>query len=88
VQQLLERGADINAKGGGCGSALEAASARCHETVVQLLIDRGVKMGGMEIMAAARGGHKEIVQFLIDKGAEMNGNEIGAAAIGRHEKIV
>ncbi|TKA66903.1 hypothetical protein B0A49_09530 [Cryomyces minteri] len=41
VQMLLEKGADINAYGGGYGSALQAASERGHEEIVMLLLDKG-----------------------------------------------
>ncbi|KAK2122365.1 hypothetical protein NOF04DRAFT_1338029 [Fusarium oxysporum II5] len=37
---LLERGADVNAQGGKCGTALQAASSGGHETIVQLLLER------------------------------------------------
>jgi hypothetical protein len=34
VQMLLDRGVDVNAQGGFYGNALQAASARGHDTVV------------------------------------------------------
>jgi ankyrin repeat protein len=39
VKLLLEAGADVNAKGGDYGNALQAASSRGHESVVKLLLD-------------------------------------------------
>jgi ankyrin repeat protein len=41
VQVLLDKGADVNAKGGRYGIALEAASAGGHEMVVQILLEKG-----------------------------------------------
>jgi hypothetical protein len=36
---LLENKADVNAEGGGYGSALQAASEKGHEQVVKLLLE-------------------------------------------------
>jgi len=41
VQILIDVGADVNARGGYYGNALQAASTRGHEKVVQILIDAG-----------------------------------------------
>jgi ankyrin repeat protein len=41
VEQLLYRGADVNAQGGEYGNALQAASIRGHEKVVELLLSKG-----------------------------------------------
>jgi len=38
VQRLLEAGADVNARGGYYGKALQAASAQGHDAVVQLIL--------------------------------------------------
>jgi hypothetical protein len=37
---LLDEGAEVNAQGGGYGNALQAASSRGHEKVVQILQKR------------------------------------------------
>jgi ankyrin repeat protein len=37
---LLDKGAEVNAQGGEYGNALQAASRRGHETVVQMLLDK------------------------------------------------
>ncbi|THX71699.1 hypothetical protein D6D04_09406, partial [Aureobasidium pullulans] len=40
VQLLLDKGADVNAKGGHYVNALQAASVRGHDKTVQLLLER------------------------------------------------
>ena len=42
VQTLLHEGADVNAQSGLCGNALQAASSRCYDEVVQMLLDNRV----------------------------------------------
>lgn len=37
---LLDNGAMVNALAGHYGMALQAASLRCHEDVVQILLDK------------------------------------------------
>ena len=41
---LLDKGAEVNAQGGGYGNALQAASSGGHETVVQMLLDKGAEV--------------------------------------------
>lgn len=41
VKQILDRGVDVNARGGRYGNALQAASNEGHEEVLQLLLDEG-----------------------------------------------
>jgi hypothetical protein len=43
VQLLLDRGADVNAKGGGFGSALQAAIARDKPKIAEILFSQGGK---------------------------------------------
>jgi ankyrin repeat protein len=43
VQMLLDAGADVNAQGGHFGTALQAASARGHEKLVQMLRAAGAR---------------------------------------------
>ena len=38
VQMLLDKGTDVNAQGGEYGNALQAASSRGHDQVVQMLL--------------------------------------------------
>ncbi|KAJ7710106.1 ankyrin repeat-containing domain protein [Mycena olivaceomarginata] len=99
-QLLLNKGADVNAQGGGYGNALQAAASRGQDKIVQVLLDKGADVnaqGGFyenALRAAASGGHDKIVQVLLDKGADVNaqggryGNALQAAASGGHDKIV
>ncbi|KAF2135060.1 uncharacterized protein K452DRAFT_314243, partial [Aplosporella prunicola CBS 121167] len=41
VENLLDKGADVNAQGGTFGNALYAASSEGHEKIVQMLLDKG-----------------------------------------------
>jgi ankyrin repeat protein len=41
MQILLEKGADVYAKGGYYGNALKAASAERHIKIVQFLLEQG-----------------------------------------------
>jgi len=43
VQRLLGKGADVNAPGGYCGNALQAASVRGYEAITKRLLDKGAE---------------------------------------------
>jgi ankyrin repeat protein len=70
IQQLLEKGAEVNAQGGFYGNALQAASLRGHVEIVQRLLEEGAEVNaqggryGNALQAASEGGHVEIVQVL------------------------
>jgi ankyrin repeat protein len=49
VQMLLDAGADVNAQGGYCGNALQAASWGGHEEVVQMLLAAGADVNAFVI---------------------------------------
>ncbi|RMZ86570.1 hypothetical protein DV736_g6204, partial [Chaetothyriales sp. CBS 134916] len=67
--------ADVNAQGGRYGNALVAASYRGHETVVQMLLEKGADVNaqggeyGNALVAASYRGHETVVQMLLEKGA-------------------
>ncbi|KAL5002549.1 hypothetical protein BDV10DRAFT_191363 [Aspergillus recurvatus] len=100
----LEKPTDIgnilNAQGGRYGNALQAASARGHEKIVQTLLDQGADVNtqggyyGNALQAASAGGHKEVVQILLDQGANVNaqggfyGNALQAASDRGYKKVV
>lgn len=99
VDDLLKKGADINASGGSYGSALEVASDSGHESVVQLLLGKGADPNasngwyGGALPAASCSGHESVVQLLLDKGADINasgevGPAHGIASSFCHESIV
>ena len=78
VQLLLDKGADINAKGGDHGSALQAASSSGELDVVQLLLANGADVNGPggedvnALQAAVIGGHPNVIQLLLDHGADVS----------------
>lgn len=41
AQDIISKGADVNAQGGYFGNALQAASSRGHQEIVKLLLDQG-----------------------------------------------
>ena len=77
---LLEKGADVNAKGGRYGSALQAASDSGHEAVVRLLLQKGADVNahggpsGHALLAALANGHEDVVQLLLASGAKVKGD--------------
>ncbi|KAL2071840.1 hypothetical protein VTL71DRAFT_13075 [Oculimacula yallundae] len=93
VQLLLDKGADVNAKGGFYGNALQAASIFPDLSIVQLLLEKGANVNaqggeyGNALQAASYQGNFSIVQLLLDKGADVNaqggycGNALQAATI-------
>ncbi|KAK4891543.1 hypothetical protein LTR27_009874 [Elasticomyces elasticus] len=91
VRALLEAGADVNARGGEYGNALQAASYNGHTEIVEALLgyDADVNaLGGYfryALQAASYKGHEDVIQLLLDHGADINvqGGAIGAiGAIG------
>lgn len=75
---LAEKNVDLNVQAGYYGTALQAASARGHSQMVELLprkgADANVQGGryGTALLAACAEGHKLIVQMLLCKNAEVN----------------
>jgi ankyrin repeat protein len=100
ARQLLERGADINARGGYYGNALQAASSKGHCQMVQLLLEKGADINaqggalGGALQTASYRRHYRVVQLLLGSGADVNaqggffGNALQAASNGGHRKIV
>ena len=101
AQDLIDKGADVNAKGGHYNSALSAASAAGHREIVELLLDKGADANaqggiyGNALSAASARGHREIVELLLDKGADANvqhgghyGNALSAASAWGRREIV
>ncbi|KFA56361.1 hypothetical protein S40293_09448 [Stachybotrys chartarum IBT 40293] len=99
AQELIIRGADINAQGGHYGNALQGASYTGHGEIVKLLLDNGANVNaqgggyGNALQAASYNGHYEMVKLLLDNGANVNaqggyGNALQAASYNGHDEIV
>ena len=83
VKELIDKGADVNQKGGGGllndSNALDAASSIGHVEIVKLLLAKDANvnaasgnMGWTPLSSAAWAGHTDIANLLIDKGADIN----------------
>ncbi|THZ01939.1 hypothetical protein D6C93_03353 [Aureobasidium pullulans] len=96
VQLLLDRGADVDARGGKFGTALCEAASQDKLKMVRMLLERGAdpnlrdKRFGSALQAACGGRHStspDLVQLLLDNGADVNarggeyGNALCAAAV-------
>ena len=79
VKALLDKGADVNAKGKYDQTALILASENGHTQIVNLLLNKGadvnIQMAGSHftaLMMASENGHAAIVRDLLAKGADVN----------------
>ena len=78
VKELVEKGADVNAKNIWEITALMWASINGHKEVAEFLVERGadVNIKGKDertaLMLASSNGHKEVVELLVAKGADVN----------------
>jgi len=74
--------ADVNAQGGTYSTALQAASYRGHDKIVELLLGKGADVNaqggrfGTALQAASDRGHDKIVELLLGKGADSFGPQI------------
>mmetsp|Transcript_41872 Transcript_41872/g.100899 ORF Transcript_41872/g.100899 Transcript_41872/m.100899 type:complete len:251 (-) Transcript_41872:94-846(-) len=83
VQELWERGADVNHKNGGNGwTSLHWACEGDHLEVVKVLIEKGAdvhaknRIGGTSLHAACSTGQLELVKLLVEKGADVRATNI------------
>ncbi|KAH6655699.1 hypothetical protein BKA67DRAFT_534614 [Truncatella angustata] len=100
TQALIDDGADVNARDGYYGNALQAASAKGHKAIVRILVDQGADVNaqggdyGNALQAASFKGNEAIVKILVDQGADVNarggmyGNALQAASAEGDEAIV
>jgi ankyrin repeat protein len=71
-------GADVNAQGGECGTALQAALAEGHDQIVLRLLENGADINatgehyGTALQGGQHRGHSQIVQRLLENGADVN----------------
>jgi hypothetical protein len=98
--QLVEKGAEVNAEGGRHNNALQAASHRGHDAVVQRLLEVGAEVNaqggyfGNALQAASYRGHDAVVQQLLEAGADVNTkgghfhSALQAASCGGHDAVV
>ncbi|KAI3317226.1 ankyrin repeat-containing domain protein [Xylariaceae sp. AK1471] len=83
VELLLDKGADVNSKGGKYGNALQAAcyhhriSEGINGSIVELLLDRGADINaqggewGTALQAACIRGSQDVVELLLERGADV-----------------
>ena len=85
VKELLEAGADVNAKDIWGNTALMGATKEGHEDIVQLLLDRGADVNSIAgenetaLWIAAAYGHPQIARILLGHGAEVNARTRGGS---------
>ena len=78
ARKLLDSGVNVNAEGGNCGCALQAASRGGFKGLVELLLDRGASINAQNgedqnaLRAASFAGHEAIVRLLLDRGANIH----------------
>ena len=90
----------VNAQGGSDSNALQAASMKGHDKIMQILVDAGADMNsqnelfGSLLRGASLRGFDKTVQILIDAGGDANvqsgyrNSALQAASTGGHDKIV
>ena len=100
VRLLLENGADINARRGRYGNALQAALFYGYEGIVRLLLENGADVNaqggdyGNALQAASSKGDEGIVRLLLENGANVDaqggrhGNALQVAIYKGHEGVV
>ena len=77
LSQLLQKGANVNAQGGLYRTALQAASAKGHDQIVQRLLEDGADVkaadqdGWTPLHRASWYGHVDVVQRLLEDGADV-----------------
>jgi ankyrin repeat protein len=77
MRLLLQRGADPNFAGGYNGPVINNAVKNGHEEAVQLLLDYGANIHGIDdhtrpLVVAAKNGQVHMIQFLLRQGTDIN----------------
>jgi ankyrin repeat protein len=78
IEELLEKGANVNAANMNGWTALMMASKNGHTEAVKLLLEKGAKVNAVEkdgrraLLFASKSGHIEVVKLLLEKGAKVN----------------
>ncbi|GAB4460599.1 MAG: hypothetical protein OHK0029_24870 [Armatimonadaceae bacterium] len=99
VQFVLNKGADVNTRGGTVATALMASACTGKRLVAGLLHERGADIhltsddGLTALMCASRYGHTDMVRWLLEVGAEPNAHRedgetaLAMAAAGGHADV-
>jgi ankyrin repeat protein len=83
VRLLVEKGADVNAKGTGGWAALHMAVKRGDEAAVRLLVELGADINATDasgwtvLYIAVKRGDKAVARLLVELGADVNAKVIG-----------
>jgi uncharacterized protein len=100
VRRLLDRRADVNARGTWGMTPLMWAASKNHRQVVKLLLDHGADANAeannnsTALMWAAFGGHHEVAKMLLERGARVDARSncgrtaLISAAFNGHEEVV
>jgi len=72
---LLDLGADVNARDGYRGTALQQAAEKGNEPLVQLLLEKGANITEGVLPKAAASGNESLVRLLLDLGADVNARD-------------
>src|SRR5258708_6153423 len=73
VRMLIAQGADVNAKSKMGRTAIWIAAANDGSSaVVKLLLEKGAKLDGTEILAATAANDMATIRLLLEKGANVN----------------
>ncbi|KAK0636779.1 ankyrin repeat-containing domain protein [Bombardia bombarda] len=78
IRYLINRGADVSARGGKFGSVLHAAVLHCDIDIVDMLLQKGLDPNekgaiyGTPLQAAAARGDLDVVLVLLQHGADVN----------------
>lgn len=81
AKELIEKGADVNAKGQEGTTPLMFAAGRGHTEVARLLIEKGADVNAKSndnwtpLIWASSMGKTEVSKLLIEKGADVNAKE-------------
>lgn len=81
VEAVLNKGADVNEKGGQFYDALQAASNNGYQKVVQILLDHKADANGQldrggPLREASSNGHEAVVRMLLAAGADVNARRV------------
>jgi ankyrin repeat protein len=83
VEDLIAKGANVNARNAEDWTALMLAGKGGHTGVVKAVLEKGAKVnmkniyGFTALMWAAKGGHTDTVKTMLDKGADVNIKNMG-----------